>query len=144
MNFKKYVLECACLCALCSGVAFAAYSGTDPEIEKIKESIKKLEGETNELKETDEEFGTKTESQQKTLEEAKKSVDQMQERLHLRTLRKKTRIPQLKWKSQTKRSQSWIKKLAKYKKKLRHLKMLRKTAVILQLRLKRLIKISKH
>ena len=81
MNFKKYVLECACLCALCSGVAFAAYSGTDPEIEKIKESIKKLEGETNELKETDEEFGTKTESQQKTLEEAKKSVDQMQERL---------------------------------------------------------------
>ncbi len=53
MKFAKYVLSGVCLSVINSGNVWAQYAGEDPELVQLKEQIKKLEGQINEMRETD-------------------------------------------------------------------------------------------
>ena len=69
MKLNRYLLKSACLGVLGFGLVFGAYSGDDPEIAKLKDEIKKLQGEINEMKERDDKLEKKSKSLEDELNE---------------------------------------------------------------------------
>ena len=69
MKFAKYVLSGVCLSIVNSGSVWAVYSGEDPEISQLKEQFKKLEGQINEMKETDKQLEVKAQGIEDKLKE---------------------------------------------------------------------------
>ena len=66
---KKYVLGGVCFAVINSGSVWAEYAGEDPEIAKLKEEIKKFEGQVNELRETDKQMEARTQGLEEKLKE---------------------------------------------------------------------------
>ena len=75
MNLKEHLLSGVCLSVLGSGLASGAYSGTDPEVEALKEDVKKLKAEITEMKETDKSFEKRAESLEEALKNQHASTD---------------------------------------------------------------------
>ena len=66
---KKYILGGVCFAIINSGTVWAEYAGEDPEIVKLREQIKKLEGQINEMQETDKQFELKAQGLEDKLKE---------------------------------------------------------------------------
>ena len=85
MNLKTHLLSGVCLSVLGSGLASGAYSGTDPEIEALKEDVKKLKAEITEMKEKDKSFEQRAESLEEELKkqptDASEQIEKLEEKV---------------------------------------------------------------
>ena len=69
MKFAKYVLSGVCLSIMSSGNVWAVYAGEDPEVSELKEQVKKLEGQINEMKEADKQFDVRAQGIEEKLKD---------------------------------------------------------------------------
>ena len=74
MKFAKYVLSGVCLSIMSSGNVWAVYAGEDPEVSELKEQVKKLEGQINEMKEADKQFDVRAQGIEEKLKSAAGTV----------------------------------------------------------------------
>ena len=85
MKLKNHLLNGVCLGILGTEVAFGAYSGTDPEIEELKEDVKQLKAEITEMQEKDKSFEQRAESLEEELKkqppDASEQIEKLEEKI---------------------------------------------------------------